>query len=195
MNLPSHCIVLFTPHASRYGDDRDGFHSLLEQKWIKGYDFVDLSIPRGHQVAGDDREVERQLFDRMSLSDVVTVLSGVYASHSDWMATEATFANVLRKPALRIALHGQKRVSALVASDVTRWRGESIRRDIVAALPEDRRVAFQTVLGARSQMEELRLRLRQAQINANRPYMDDLLLAVQELSTARLLDSIKRLVA
>lgn len=148
-------LNLFISHSWRYGEHRVGIHTLLEQVWRRGEDFVDLAVPAAHPIhdADDDAVLFDKLRDRIALSDVLLVLGGMYANASDWIGTEVHIARSLRVPVIVVVPFGQERV----ASTATRfadyrvgWRGESIRNAILDNAPAHKAVEIEKRVKARA---------------------------------------------
>jgi hypothetical protein len=135
-------LKLFISHSWRYGDHRLGIHDLLQQKWRKGEDFIDLAVPADHPIhdAHDDAELFDMLRERIAKSDVLLVLGGMYANKSAWIETEVTIARALGIPVITVVPYGQERVASAATrfeDDRVRWRGDSIREAILAHAPSE----------------------------------------------------------
>ena len=148
-------LNLFVSHSWRYGEDRLGIHSLLEQVWRKGEDFVDLAVPADHPIhdADDDAALFDKLRDRIVLSDVLLVLGGMYANASEWIGTEVDIARALRVPVIVIVPFGQERVASTatrLADQRVGWRGESIRNAILDYAPAHKAIEIKKRTKARA---------------------------------------------
>jgi hypothetical protein len=130
-------LRLFSSHCWKYGHHRVGIHELLSPEWTKDVDYIDLSVPESHPLhcRGDDWYLCNLLSDRISISDVVLVMAGTYASYSYWMKVEVALACLHNRPILPIAPNGQQRLSrtatALSEFEAVRWRGRSMRMAIL----------------------------------------------------------------
>lgn len=129
-------LSLFCSHNWGHGYRRTNLHSLLGDKWIKGVDFADYSIPSSHPI--HDAKSEAELFDRLAdiipTCDVFLVFAGMEASHSVWMEREVLIARTMHVPIIAVAPHGQERLSTVAttfATEIAHWRGDSIRNAIL----------------------------------------------------------------
>lgn len=133
-------LKLFISHSWRYSDDRLGVHDLLQQRWRKGEDFIDLAVPADHPIHGadDDAELFDKLRQRILRAHVLLVMGGMYANNSAWIETEVTIARALGIPVLTVVPLGQERIASAATrfeNGRVRWRGDSIREAILAHAP------------------------------------------------------------
>ncbi|WP_277014962.1 TIR domain-containing protein [Flavobacterium lindanitolerans] len=111
-------------HSSALTDLRD----LLNSRGYFNVEFTEASkdVPINSTNAA---YIKDRLRAKISSSDVVLALAGIYASHSEWMAWELDTAKALGIPIVGIIPRGQERISQEVYSrsviDV-RWNTESI---------------------------------------------------------------------
>lgn len=177
-------LNLFISHSWRYGEDRLGIHSLLEQVWRRGEDFVDFAVPADHPIhdADDDAALFDKLRDRIALSDVLLVLGGMYANASDWIGTEVGIARSLRVPVIVIVPFGQERVASTAtrfADQRVGWRGESIRNAILDHAPAHKTIEIEKRTKARADaVVDAVLRALYSAPNPRRPAVRNTMLTV-----------------
>lgn len=154
--MNKHCIYIFSSHRWAYGEHRDGLHALLHP-WVKGVDFVDLSVPENHPLhVYGNRALARQLVNRIRPADVVLAMAGMYANHSDWMRREIDWAFGFEKYIIPVLPHQQQR-AARAATDFGScepvcWRSDSIKTAILRAIGPQRAWAFLTEIELRQQL-------------------------------------------
>ena len=119
---------IFISHSWSYPDDLVKLRGLLEER---GYFNVEF------QEAGNDEPInsenatyiKKALKTKITNSDVVLAIAGMYASYSDWIAWEVETAYGNDIPIIGVIPRGQERISATVTKysivDV-RWNTESI---------------------------------------------------------------------
>lgn len=119
---------VFISHSWAHVQDLRNLKNLLENRGYFNVDFVEASpdVPINSQNA---EYVKTVLRGKISDSDVVLGIAGIYASHSDWMAWELDFAIKKSIPIIGVAPRGQERLSTVVTSrskQNVRWSTESI---------------------------------------------------------------------
>lgn len=119
---------IFISHSWSYPDDLIKLRGLLEER---GYFNVEF------QEAGNDEPInsenaayiKRALKTKITNSDIVLAIAGMYASYSDWIAWEVETAYENGIPIIGVIPRGQERISATATKysiiDV-RWNTESI---------------------------------------------------------------------
>jgi hypothetical protein len=120
--------TVFISHSWAYVDDLRSLKNLLENRGYFNVQFEEATpdVP----INSDNAYYIRQrLKQKISNSDVVLGIAGMYASHSEWMCWELDKAIELDKPIIGIVPRGAERVSTIVSSrakEVVRWNTESI---------------------------------------------------------------------
>jgi hypothetical protein len=120
--------TIFISHSWAYIDDLNNLKRLLENRGYFNVQFEEATpdVP----INSDNAYYIRQrLKQKISNSDVVLGIAGIYASHSEWMAWELDKALELGKPIIGVVPRGAERVSTVVSSranEVVRWNTESI---------------------------------------------------------------------
>lgn len=119
---------LFISHAWTYGDDYDRLVKLLDA--APNFEWSNYSVPKNDPLHGGTAAQLRAGLERqMRLSSAVLVLSGVYATHSDWMQVELGIAAAQGKPVIGLYPWGSQRASRTVqdaANVMVNWSTVSI---------------------------------------------------------------------
>lgn len=119
---------IFISHSWSYSDDLTDLQNLLNSRGYFNVEFTEASkdVPINSENA---TYIKARLKAKISSSDVVLALAGIYASHSEWMPWELDKAKSLNIPIIGIIPRGQERISQEVYSrsvvDV-KWNTESI---------------------------------------------------------------------
>lgn len=119
---------IFISHSWDHLDDLNGLRSLLNNRGYFNVSFEEYT-PENPINSSNVEYMRRRIRERISNSDVVIGMAGVYASHSEWMRWELETARALGKPVLGVVPWGQINVSQVVkdnAKEVVRWNTESI---------------------------------------------------------------------
>jgi hypothetical protein len=115
---------IFISHAWDYNDEYYGLCNLLNE--ASYFSWADYSVPSHDPLTGALRQ---QFMDRIQLTNIVLVLSGMYANHSDWMQREIRIAKGMNKPILAVIPQGAERVPVdiqNIANEQVRWSTQSI---------------------------------------------------------------------
>lgn len=119
---------IFISHSWSYSSDLTDLQNLLNSRGYFNVEFTEASkdVPINSTNA---TYIKAKLRAKISTSDVVLALAGIYASHSDWMPWELDTAKSLDIPIIGVIPRGQERISQEVYSrsvvDV-KWSTESI---------------------------------------------------------------------
>ena len=119
---------IFISHSWSYSSDLTDLQNLLNSRGYFNVEFTEASkdVPINSTNA---TYIQAKLRAKISTSDVVLALAGIYASHSDWMPWELDTAKSLGIPIIGVIPRGQERISQEVYSrsvvDV-KWSTESI---------------------------------------------------------------------
>jgi len=120
--------TIFISHSWAYIDDLNSLKNLIENRGYFNVQFEEATpdIP----INSDNAYYIRQrLKQKISNSDVILGIAGIYASHSEWMAWELDKALELGKPIIGVVPRGAERVSIVVSSranEVVHWNTDSI---------------------------------------------------------------------
>lgn len=119
---------IFISHSWTYPEDLENLRNLLKQRGYFNVEFEEASadVPINSENA---YYIKRRLKEKISNSNIVLAIAGIYASYSDWMIWELDTAIEIGIPIVSVAPWGQERVSKTVserAKTVVRWNTESI---------------------------------------------------------------------
>lgn len=123
---------LFISHSWRYSDAYDRLMKLLKDKTY--FSFKDFSIPKDDPVhnAPNQDLLYQAIKKQITLSYVVIILAGVYASYSKWIENEIKIAKnefEISKPILAIEPWGSEKsseVAKISADKIVGWNTDSI---------------------------------------------------------------------
>lgn len=128
---------LFISHAWDYRDEYHRLVSLLSS--ARNFSWKDFSVPFHHPLdTATNGELREALWRQIRLVHVVLVISGVYATHRDWIRRELELAEGFSKPIIAIVPRGNTRISGTAqdfALEVVNWNTESIVRAIRTHAP------------------------------------------------------------
>ncbi len=121
--------VVFISHAWRYHDDYERLENLLNNANL--FSWRNCSVPKtdAFDKGLTNQQLLRALDEQIRISNVVVMLSGMYAAHSDWMQTEINIAARYGKPIVGVLPWGSDRVPIAVqqsASEIVKWNTQSI---------------------------------------------------------------------
>lgn len=123
---------LFLSHAWKYSDDYYRLENLLRK--APYFYFRDYSVPI-HRPKVDPnseasiRHLTNELEKQIRPVNCVLIMSGIYATHSDWIKREIRLALKYDKPILGVIPRGQQRISSIVkenAIEMVNWNTSSI---------------------------------------------------------------------
>lgn len=120
--------TIFISHSWAYVADLNNLKNLLENRGYFNVQFEEATpnVPINSENAN---YIKQRLRQKISNSDVVLGIAGVYASYSDWMTWELDKAIELEIPIVGVVPRGAERISTVVSSrakEVVRWNTESI---------------------------------------------------------------------
>jgi len=101
---------VFISHAWKYNDEYYRLVEMLDR--APNFTWYNLSVPEHDPVTIKD--VEYELNNRMRPANVVLVLSGMYAAHSDWMEYEINFARRIGRPIIAVRPWAQVLVPTII---------------------------------------------------------------------------------
>ena len=119
---------VFISHSWGHADDLKKLRNLLEERGYFHVEFNEAS-PDEPINSGNSAYIKRRLKEKISNSDIVLGIAGMYASHSDWMEWELDTALEENVPIVGVIPRGQERVSSTVSSrakECVKWNVESI---------------------------------------------------------------------
>ncbi|HAS6231055.1 TIR domain-containing protein [Vibrio vulnificus] len=119
---------VFISHSWSNSDDLTKLRELLEGRGYFNIEFKEVS--KFEPIDSDNATyIKSRLRQKISESDIVIGLAGVYASHSDWMVWELDTALNKDIPIIGVIPRGNVRSSTAVTSrskEDVRWNTESI---------------------------------------------------------------------
>lgn len=121
--------VGFISHAWKYHEEYMRLEAML--KSAPQFTFRNASVPRTNGIPPPLTPVKLQnaLVEQIRISNVVLILSGMYAAHSDWVHTEISIATSYQKPIIGIIPWGQKMIPKVVqdaSKEMVHWQTDSI---------------------------------------------------------------------
>ncbi len=119
---------IFISHSWKYPNDLENLRNLLKERGYFNVEFEEASADEPINSA-NAYYIKKRLTEKITNSNIVLGIAGMYASYSDWMEWELDKAIKLGVPIVGVAPWGQERVSATVsnrAKEVVRWNTESI---------------------------------------------------------------------
>lgn len=120
--------TIFISHSWAYVEYLNNLKKLLENRGYFNVQFEEATpdVPINSENA---YYIRQRLKKKISNSNIVLGIAGLYASHSDWMTWELDKAMKLDIPIVGVVPHGAERVSGVVSSranEVVRWNTNSI---------------------------------------------------------------------
>ena len=106
---------VFISHSWDHVDDLKRLRNLLKERGYFHVEFEEAS-PEERIKSENPAYIRRRLKEKISNSDIVLGIAGVYASHSDWMEWELDTAIAEEVPIVGIIPRGQEKVSSVVSS-------------------------------------------------------------------------------
>ena len=123
---------VFISHSWDHVEDLKGLRNLLKKRGYFPVEFEEVS-PEERIKSENPAYIRRRLKEKISNSDIVLGIAGVYASHSDWMEWELDTAIAEGIPIVGVIPRGQQNLSSTVksrAEECVGWNTESIVKAI-----------------------------------------------------------------
>lgn len=123
---------IFISHSWGHVNDLKNLRKFLEDRGYFHVEFEEAS-PEEPINSENSAYIRRRLKEKISNSDIVLGIAGIYASYSDWMKWELDTAIAEEVPIVGVIPCGQERVSSVVSSrakECVRWNTESIVKAI-----------------------------------------------------------------
>ena len=98
---------IFISHAWNYDEDFYRLERMLQEH--PNFEFRNYSVPM-HDPLDTSAQLTKKLLDQMSPTQVVIVLAGMYAAHSDWIQFEINESKRMNKPIIGVKPWGQERI-------------------------------------------------------------------------------------
>ena len=119
---------VFISHSWDHVDDLKNLRNLLEKRGYFHVEFEEAS-PEEPINSENSAYIRRRLKEKISNSDIVLGIAGMYASYSDWMKWELDTAIAGEVPIVGVIPRGQERISKVVTDrsvEDVHWNIESI---------------------------------------------------------------------
>jgi hypothetical protein len=119
---------IFISHSWSYPEDLNNLRNLLEERGYFNVEFEEASADEPIN-STNAAYIKQRLKQKISNSNIVLGIAGMYASYSDWMVWELDRAMELDVPIVGVVPWGQERVSTTVSSrskEDVHWNTESI---------------------------------------------------------------------
>jgi hypothetical protein len=119
---------VFISHAWSYTDDYTRLVRLLDQ--APNFDYSNYSVPRADPIdLNNSARLTEAIRNQIRPAQVLIVIAGMYAHHSDWIGFEMDFAGDLQKPIIGVIPWGGERTPQAVsaaAHEMVPWSTVSI---------------------------------------------------------------------
>jgi hypothetical protein len=119
---------IFISHSWKYPNDLENLRNLLRERGYFNVEFEEASAEEPINSA-NAYYIKKRLTEKITNSNIVLGIAGMYASYSDWMEWELDKAIELGVPIVGVIPWGQERISQTVSSrskEDVRWNTESI---------------------------------------------------------------------
>ncbi|MEF9414224.1 TIR domain-containing protein [Ralstonia sp. SM1864_UCD524_TZ4] len=121
--------VGFISHAWDHHEDYDRLTQMLAA--APKFLFRNSSVPRTDPIPTPitTAKLTAALDEQIRITNVVLILAGMYATHSDWVSKEIAIAEKYQKPIIGVKLWGQQRIPDVVqiaAKEMVGWNTDSI---------------------------------------------------------------------
>jgi hypothetical protein len=123
---------LFVSHSWAY---TDAYGKLIELLNSQNLNYYNHSVPMNNPIHtnGTDKQLYEAIKNKISGTNCILVLAGVYSSYSKWISKEIEISNVFGKPIIAIEPWASERTSKIVKENATvivKWQSASIVRAI-----------------------------------------------------------------
>lgn len=128
-------IGIFISHSWGYSGHYDKMAEwLFTERWEnqgRQVVFTDFSVPKDDPIhfAQTDSELYQAISNKIDMSDIVIIPTGMYSNYSKWIRKEIDAAKYLRKSILAVDLWGQEKKASVVtqaANHSVGWKKQSI---------------------------------------------------------------------
>jgi hypothetical protein len=119
---------IFISHSWKYPNDLENLRNLLRERGYFNVEFEEASAEEPINSA-NAYYIKKRLTEKITNSNIVLGIAGMYASYSDWMEWELDKAIELGVPIVGVIPWGQERISQTVSSrskEDVRWNTDSI---------------------------------------------------------------------
>lgn len=128
-------VGIFISHSWAHSGHYDTIAKwFFEEPWNysgRPIDFIDLSVPKNNPIhfANNAQELYAAISAKISLCNAVIIPTGMYSTHSNWIAKEIRAAKALGKPILAVNPWAQERKSSVVIENSDRavgWNKQNV---------------------------------------------------------------------
>ena len=119
---------IFVSHSWTHVNDLKLLKNLLESRGYFNVEFTEFP-PTDSINSTNTYYVRQRIAERISASNIVIGIAGIYASYSDWMKWELDKAAEKGIPIIGVIPRGQERISSVVSNraiEIIHWNTESI---------------------------------------------------------------------
>jgi len=121
--------VGFISHAWNYHDEYLRLESMLNS--APQFKFHNASVPCTNCIPppANTSTIQKSLDEQIRISNVVLILSGMHAAHSEWVDKEIAIAAKYEKPIIGVIPRGQIMIPKIVqnaAKEMVHWQTNSI---------------------------------------------------------------------
>jgi MTH538 TIR-like domain (DUF1863) len=102
---------IFISHAWSYNEEYYRLVRLFDES--PNFEYRNYSVPE-HDPLETKQRLASKLLDQLNPVQVVVILAGMYAAHSDWIKFEIENARRMGKPIVGVKPWGQERVPQIV---------------------------------------------------------------------------------
>ncbi len=123
---------LFISHSWTYSDAYEKVIELLDGQNLNYYNH---SVPMDNPIHtnGTEKQLNEAIRNKISGTNCVLILAGVYSSYSKWINKEIEISKAFGKPIIAIEPWGSEKTSLAVKDNATvivKWQGASIANAI-----------------------------------------------------------------
>ena len=123
---------LFIIHSWKYSNF---YNQIIEFLNNQNLSYYDHSVPMNDPIHtdGTDEQLYEAIKNKISGTNCVLILAGVYSTYSTWINKEIEISKAFGKPIIAIEYWGAERTSAIVKNNadvIVKWQGASIVKAI-----------------------------------------------------------------
>ena len=123
---------VFISHAWTYNSDYYRLVEMLDK--APNFKWRNYSVPEHDPLKPKSKkDLKEALKRQIRPANIIIILAGMYATHSDWIEFEIDYAEELKKPMIGVKPRGQQRIPKVVqdaVKEMVGWNTSSIVRAI-----------------------------------------------------------------
>ncbi|MBL0768740.1 TIR domain-containing protein [Sphingopyxis sp. DHUNG17] len=128
-------VSVFVSHSWSYSEHYERLSGwIFNEPWYADgtpINFFNTSVPREDPIhyAPNDTALQTAIFERLKVSNVIVVPTGMYSTHSKWIGKELKGARLHGKKIVAVNPWGQERKSSVVQSvahETVGWNKNSV---------------------------------------------------------------------